>query len=476
MKRHSLENGAMVHDLPKVSRRHFLATLAVSAAAMAKPAWALSSRKTVTVLTNYNDDTFSLFEEAFEKAQSAYRLKIVWMMPPDATKFLRRGDGDSPDVWWQASPHNHIADIAGDGLLRPLPEVDSGLPASLGAMPLVAADNLTRATQLTAFSFLVNKQAIAKQQLPWPSDWTVLAQPEYAGKVALTDPVKVRFGTILIDIVLQSYGWETGWALLSAIAGNAVLLPKGLTDEVTSGRQPVALHIDIVPNAEQRFRQPMEHVYPAHGGIINAGYIGFLKHGGNPEGARAFYDFVLSTEGQKLLPHTDLPRLPVRPTVYAQLGKDQFNPFAAQTAGQMTYTPSESAGATAVVSALFASLVKDHEQLSHLWARLHAAEIKADPAHSAQIARARHLLEKAPLDVSTATSEDIKKAFRPPRGQPAAPSAADQPVQTQLQTSTPAGENNNALSAAAKAMVVSWEQAYSNNQVQAAKLLDEVGV
>ena len=281
-----------------------------------------------------------------------------------------------------------------DGLLQPLPEVDGGLPASIGGMPLVTVDNLTRATQLTAFSFLVNRQAITEQHLPWPSDWAVLTQPEYAGKVALTDPVKVRFGTILLDVVLQSYGWDAGWALLSAIAGNAVLLPRGLTDEVSSGRQPVALHIDIVPNAEQRFRQPLEHVYPVHGGIINAGYIGFLKHSSNPEGARAFYDFVLSAEGQRLLPRTDLPRLPVRPAVYEQLGKDQFNPFVAQANGQFTYTPSESSGREAVVAALFASLVDDHEQLARLWLRLHAAERKADPAYAERVTKARHLLEQ----------------------------------------------------------------------------------
>lgn len=460
-----------------ISRRRFLAIIAVGAAvALASPAWASTSRKTVTVLTNYNDDTFSLFEEAFEKAQSEYRLKIVWLMPPDAVKFLRRGDGDSPDVWWQASPRNHIADIAGDGLLQTLPEVDNGIPASIGVMPLVTPDKLTRATQLTAFSFLVNRKAIAEQQLPWPSDWTVLAQPEYAGKLALTDPVKTRFGTILLDVVLQSYGWEVGWGLLSAIAGNAVLLPKGLTEEVSSGRQPVALHIDIVPNAEQRFRQPTERVYPAHGGIINAGYIGLLKHGRNPEGARAFYDFVLSAEGQRLLPRTDLPRLPVRPAVYAQLGKEQFNPYMAQSAGQFTYTSGESAGQTAVVSALFAALVNNHDNLAKLWSRLHLAERKANPAHAELVAKARRLLEQVPLDAVMADGEDIKKAFRPQRGQQQASTAADQPVLNQLQVTAPAAENNSALSNAAKAFATTWAQAYSNNQAQAAKLLDEVGV
>ncbi|MEQ1600706.1 MAG: extracellular solute-binding protein [Methylophilaceae bacterium] len=459
-----------------VSRRRFLTGIALGAAVMARPGWALTSRQTVTVLTNHNDDTFSLLEEAFEKAQPHYRIKLMWMMPPDALKFLHRSDSASLDVWWQAAPHNHIADLAKEGLLQPLPPLDDGLPPTLGTLPLVAMDNSYHATQLTAFSFLVNSQAIAAQQLPWPSDWTVLAQPEYAGKVALSDPVKVRFNNMVLDVVLQTFGWEQGWALLSAISGNAVILSKGLTDEVSSGKYPVALHIDIVPNAEQRMRQPLECVYPAHGGIINAGYIGILKQSPNTEGARAFVNFVLSASGQQLLPRTDLPRLPVRPVVYAALGKTQFNPFEAQKSGQLTYQARDGAGQAAVVSALFGALVKDHAQLSRLWARLHIAEKKAHPLYTAQVAKARSLLQQVPINEALAGSDEIKKAFRPPRvQQQTTTTPADLPVQNQLQVAAPVAENNNAQPSAAKDLVSSWEQAYSNNQAQAAKLLDEVG-
>ncbi|MDD2760571.1 MAG: ABC transporter substrate-binding protein, partial [Methylomonas sp.] len=233
----------------RISRRRFLAGIAVGSAALSCPAWALADRKTVTVLTNHNDDTFSLFEEAFEKAQSQYRLKIVWMMPPDAKKFLRRNKGDGVDVWWQAAPHNHLADMAKEGLLQPLAVRTTGLPSMLGHQSLAATDDLYRASQMTAFNFEVNTKAIADRKLPWPSDWPVLAQSAYAGRIGLADPEKVRFGGLLPDVALQSFGWEAGWALLSAIAGNAVLLPRGISDEVQSGRLAVGLHIDIVPNA-----------------------------------------------------------------------------------------------------------------------------------------------------------------------------------------------------------------------------------
>jgi ABC-type Fe3+ transport system substrate-binding protein len=375
-------------------------------------------------------------------------------MPPDAVKMLKREDSNTPDVWWQAAPHNHVADVLRDDILQPLAISTDGLPASIGSLPLVEEKDLYRATQLTAFAFLINRQAIAGQHLPWPDDWTVLAQAEYAGKVALSDPAKVRFGNTVLDVALQGYGWDKGWALLSAIAANSVLMPNGLTDEVSSGRQPIALHLDIVPNAEQRYREPLERVYPLHGGIVNAGYIAILKRTTQIEGARAFVNFVLSDAGQRLLPRTDLPRLPVRPAVYLQLGKDQFNPFAAQAAGQFGYMAVNAGGGhSALIDPLFAALVSDQPQLAKLWARLHKAELLAKPEHAGKVAAARHALEQVPLTEAQADSEEIKQAFRPAKDK----------------------DGKNTQSEEAMKYSAAWVEAYRKNQAQAAKLLDEVG-
>lgn len=420
---------------------------------------AAAERQTIVVLSNHNDDTLALFEEAFEKAQPRYRIKLVWLMPKEAMTMLRREDSNTPDVWWQAAPHNHLADLSREDIMQPLGISTDGLPDAIGNVPLASDKDLYRATQLTAFAFLVNRQAIAAQHLSWPSDWSVLAQAEYAGKVALSDPGKIRFGNTVLDVALQGYGWDKGWALLSAIAANAVLMPNGLTDEVSSGRQPVALHLDLVPNAEQRYREPLERVYPLHGGIVNAGYIGILKRTTQIGGARAFVNFVLSDAGQRLQLRTDLPRLPVRPAVYAKLGKDQFNPFAAQDAGQFTFklgdigSTGTQNGRQILLAPLFAALTTDQPQLAKLWARLHKAEQQTKPQYAEKIAAARKALEQVPLSEAQADSEEIKQAFRPVKDK----------------------DGKNTQSEEAKKYSAAWVEAYRKNQAQAAKLLDEVG-
>jgi len=455
-----------------------------------------ASRKPITVLTNHNDDTLSLFEDAFERAQPAYRLKFIWMMPPDAMAFVRRG-GASADVWWQAAPHNHLADLAREDYMQPLGLDTAGLPDSLGGALLAGEGDYCRATQVTAFAFMTNRAAIAAQGLPAPTDWDVLCRPAYIDRLAMPDPSKLRFGTMLIEMVLQSYGWAEGWARLSALAGNARILPDRIGHEVSSGALPVGLAVDIEPSAEQRIRQPVSWTYPAHGGILATGYVGLFKAAAEAEGGRTFARYLLSAPGQSLQFRTDLPRLPIRPDVYAAQGPDQFNPFAAEREGQFTCRFGAGGARGPVVSALFGALTADQADLKALWQRLHAAEARGGSPKPAQ---ARAALEAVPLSDKDANSDSVRQAFRrrpggggagavPPSrrsGDSAAPLPAGQAPGGEPSTINPAnfarafsnGEAPGTVNGppeAAVPLIAAWQQAARQQRQTADRLLREAG-
>ncbi len=222
-------------------RRQFLATAAGLGGLLAAPlASARSSgRQPVVVVTSYNDETFSRFEAAFEKANPRYKLQLVWRMPHDALPYLRQPAQGGADVYWAASPRT-FATLAADGAWQPLGIARDGLPENIGNARLSDANGLYTATEMAGYGFIVNPGALARLGLAEPKDWRDLTASAYAGQIVMPIPSRVGFAPVMVDILLQAYGWEKGWATWSAIAGNAgTLMDRGstfVTDEVGSGR------------------------------------------------------------------------------------------------------------------------------------------------------------------------------------------------------------------------------------------------
>jgi phosphoglycerate transport regulatory protein PgtC len=221
----------------------------------------------------------------------------------------------------------------------------------------------------------------------------------------------VGFAPVMVDIVLQAYGWERGWAIWSAIAGHAALVGNGstfITDEVASGRRALGLTIDFFAASAIASGAPLRFSYPRHGGM-NPAHIALLEGAPHRAGGLAFANFVLSEAGQTLLAHPSIRKLPVRPSVYAKLPADQFNPFEAARLGGYDYNAALGQGRLTLVAALFEQmLVAEHGQRAELWRRVHAAEAAGKPGAAA----ARRALEQAPLTEAQASDPALQARFK----------------------------------------------------------------
>jgi len=371
---------------------------------------ALAAPKPVVVMTAYPDEVVSRFEAAFEKAHPEYRLQIVWRMPHDALPYLRQANQGGVDVFWSASPRTYST-LAKEGAFRPLVINSAGLPDRIGNAPLVDTAGLYHATEMAGFGFAVNPTALAQRNLPLPNTWRDLADPRYQGLIALPVPSKVGFAPPLLEIVLQAYGWDAGWALWSEIVGNASLIERGSTfvsDEVGSGRRPIGLSIDFFVASAIANGAPLKFIYPDRSGI-NPAHIAITRNAPNAAGAQAFTEFVLSSAGQKILTHPDIRKLPVRPSAYEGLAKDYFNPFAAAEKGVFDYDSIAAQGRLGLTTALFDQmLITDHAGLITLWQRIHKAEAEGKTQLAAS---ARTLLTKPPVTETEAALESLRKPF-----------------------------------------------------------------
>ena len=388
------------------SRRKFLAGMGVVGLAASRPVFA--APRPVVVVTSFQDELVSRFEAAFEKAHPEYRLQVVWRMPHDAAPYLRQPAQGGVDVYWAASPRT-FAGLARDGVWRKLPVDRAGLPGRIGNTPLLDTEGYYAATEMAGFGFAVAPAVLAARKLAAPTDWSDLADPAWAGQIALPIPARVGFAPPIVEIVLQAYGWEAGWALWSQIAANAVLVDRGatfVTDEVVSGHCAVGISIDFFVTSAIANGAPLDFVYPRQTGV-NPAHAAITASSSNPAGAKAFVDFLLSQSGQKILAHPDIRRLPVRPSAYDGLPAGYFNPFAAAAAGHLQFDGEAARPRLGLSSALFQQmLVLPHDDIKALWQRIRVAE-----AHGKPVAAARKQLETPPVSETEAADDRLRRQF-----------------------------------------------------------------
>ena len=390
-------------------RRSVLGLAAALLGAALAPARA-ATRRPVVVLTAYPEEVTSRFEAAFEKTHPEYRLQFVWRMPHDALPYLMAPDQHGVSVYWSASPRTFQA-LKAAGALQALQVDHQALPRQIGGTAISDPDDRFVAVETAAYGFALQTQRLAALGLPTPTDWAALAEPRWDGQIALPIPSRVGYAPVMVDIVLQAYGWDRGWALWSAIAANAALVDAGgtfVTDEVATGRRALGLTIDFFAASAIASGAPLRFAYPRHSGV-NPAHIAMLSQAPERAGAQAFIDFMLGDTAQAMLAHPSIRKLPVRPSAYAHLPSGYYNPFDAAAQGGLDYDNAQGQARNALVTALFEQhLVADHADLAATWRALRAAEA----AHHPRAAAARARLEAPPITEAASADPGLRQRFK----------------------------------------------------------------
>ena len=370
---------------------------------------AFAQDDSVVVMTSYPDNVIARFEAAFEEKHPEIDMQVLWRSSGDAMAWLAQPGHAPVDVYWTPSPRR-FEQLKESGELRQLSDSQRALPDHIGATVISDPDGYFVASETAGYGFAVNRAGLTEAGIPVPADWSDLGQAEYAGTVGIPVPSAVGYAPVLVDIVIQAYGWERGWQVWSEIAGNAQLIRRGATlvsDEVVSARTTVGLSIDFFVASAIANGADIDFVYPLHGGM-NPAHVAILEEGVNPGAANAFVDFVLSVEGQTLLGHPDIRKLPVRPDVYANLAADYHNPFAAAEQGAYDYDHALGQPRLPLLTALFEQmLVTEHESHVRLWQAVHAAE-----RSGADMSAARELLGTPLISEQEAMLNTVQAPFR----------------------------------------------------------------
>lgn len=267
---------------------------------------------------------------------------------------------------------------------EPPPAVLSGIPQSFNGIEVYDRGHTWYGAALSTFGILENKAVQQRLGLPAVTRWEELALPPLRGWVGVGDPRNSGTMLNMFEAILQAYGWERGWQLLTEIAGNARRFDRissTTAKEVTLGESACAFAIDFYAFTQVAAagRGNMAFVLPADFTAISPDGIAILRGAPHPAAARRFLDFVLGEPGQKLwflpLGHPEGPRrysierMSVRPDLYRRyrdVSNIQVSPFDLKQ--KFIYNARLSRERREVVAALAGALLVDTlPELQEAW-------------------------------------------------------------------------------------------------------------
>jgi ABC-type Fe3+ transport system substrate-binding protein len=191
------------------------------------------------------------------------------------------------------------------------------------------------ANAISSFGFTINLDFLTQYGLPVPNTWEELASPTYyiddsVKAVSMGDPPLTTSNTRIYQIILQAFGWETGWSIITRMGGNAGIYPGSVDTRaaVVSGEVGIGMTIDFYGVIAKRENPNTEYIVPQGQSIVNGDPIALGINVDDLEAAEAFLQYLFSAEGQTVWMTEGLDRLPVNDdafqTPYGQTRTDLY--------------------------------------------------------------------------------------------------------------------------------------------------------
>ncbi len=410
--------------------RTFLICLAALFAHAVLIATAVAAEK-VRVLTSFPPQFLEPFQAEFRKRYPAISIEFVQRKTTTALADIV-GDRHKADIFWASAP-DAFEILKRVGRLAVLKPRSTGAPDLIAGYPVNDPGLTYLGFALSGYGFVHNPRYLEDRGLPVPRGWSDLAAPIYAGHIGISSPSRSGTMHLMVEAILQVYGWDRGWGIWSEIGGNLATVTArsfGVSAGVARGRFGVGPSIDFLANPEgmpegaTRFALPEETLFvPAS--------IAILTDAANRDGAERFVDFVLSADGQALLLDPAIARLPISPSVYPAGGAMDDTPFQHESLfARGLFDAGLSAARYELVNIIFDEMITfRRSDLVRMWRSIRTLEVAVSERSDTELAKlvsaARIALSEPPLSGMEAMElERWKDLVRVRRGLPAPESQA----------------------------------------------------
>lgn len=366
-----------------------------------------SNKRPLVIVSSFPEEMITIFKQAFEQKNPGVTVTVLKKKTSKGIKYL--DDNNDVDLFWVSAP-DAFEVLKKKGLLQQYQPKAKGIPRRVSSYPVNDPDGFYSGFSAAGYGIMWNNEYLKAHHLAAPKEWVDLTKPEYRGHIGMSSPSRSGTTHLTVETILQIKGWQSGWSLVKAIAANAKVItqksshvPKG----VVAGEFGIGIVIDFYGLAEKAKGAPVDFSYPTSTVLVPAS-IALLKNARHPEIAKQFIEFLLSSQGQKLLLIPQISRLPIRPEVYAEDSVPDYfpRPYSAKELGShSTFNVLKSMRRYNVVNSLFDRMITykfDDLRLTiqaiQKVEKLAMAAVMPTPEIARATAQARNLVNSSPID------------------------------------------------------------------------------
>jgi len=309
--------------------------------------------ETLTIISPHRREVRLEYSRGFAewmRTQHHRNVAIQWLDVGGTSKIMKELESR-----YTTSPDNPGMDLMFGGGIAPFltaiqknwlakteidPKFLSDIPATCAGSPVMDPGQRWYGVTLSAFGILYNRPLVQRLGLPVPASWNDLSRPEYFSWVGSGDPRSSGSVHMCYEIILQSYGFEKGWPIITRICANVRGFGEAggtVPREVAAGDIAAGMVIDQYAQTVIKSvgNDALALVLPEKETIIGPDPIAALRGTPKPELAKLFIEYTLSPEGQHLLYQSagvngqqhNLYRMPVLKALYAEAAAPKPNPY-----------------------------------------------------------------------------------------------------------------------------------------------------
>jgi ABC-type Fe3+ transport system substrate-binding protein len=283
----------------------------------------------LVIVSAFPHDTTEPLRRAFLKRHPGIEVEVKYKSAAESVKLIESmAERTTVDLVWGAAP-DMFEMLKKAGRLDPYQPDMPGIPRYIGSARVSDPKGYYTGFSVSGYGFMWNKRYLNTNRLQAPSSWSDLARPVYRGHVAMSSAFRSGPTHLIIENILQTYGWEEGWKLIKAIGGNlktVTLTGYQVARGVREGEFGTGVVIDSFAISSKARMYPVEFRYPS-GLVVLPASVAIVKGAPNRTAAERFIDFLLSEEAQYLLIDKRIARLPIRSEVYESVPDGFPNPF-----------------------------------------------------------------------------------------------------------------------------------------------------